>query len=61
MSLKSKIKVALSCANCGKTSEYTEEELAEAFPFSRERLKCRHCHRILSVCSFMVKGGKTWI
>jgi len=39
------------CSNCGKDSEYTEEELKAVFPFSRERLICKHCNHPLSVCS----------
>jgi len=40
----------LKCSNCGKDNEYTQKELDEVFPYSRERLNCRHCGHKLSVC-----------
>ena len=42
------------CSHCGKESEYSEEELKEVFPYSREKLICKSCGHTLSVCSWMV-------
>lgn len=42
---------SLRCSNCGKNSEYTQDELDEVFPYSRERLICKNCGHTLSVCS----------
>ena len=39
------------CSNCGSENKYTEEELEKVFPYSRERLKCRGCEHVLTVCS----------
>lgn len=42
------------CSNCGKENEYSEKELKESFPNSRETLICRHCNKTLSVCGGFV-------
>lgn len=39
-----------TCSNCGKENKYSKKELDKVFPFSRERLICRHCNHTLSVC-----------
>jgi len=44
------------CSVCGKISEYTQKELDEVFPFSRELLKCKHGNHPLSSCSGIVLG-----
>ena len=39
------------CSNCRFINEYTKEELEKVFPYSREKLKCRGCGHVLSICS----------
>lgn len=45
------------CSNCGKSNEYTQEEIDKVFPFSRETLICKKCKRVLSRNSWFVKNG----
>lgn len=38
------------CSNCGNWNIYTDKEMEEAFPYSRETLICKSCNHTLSVC-----------
>ena len=38
------------CSNCGAENEYSDNEVKNAFPYSREKLICRKCGKSLSVC-----------
>jgi len=44
----------IKCSNCGKESEYTEQEVKKSFPFSRELLKCKYCKKSFSVNSWFL-------
>lgn len=39
-----------TCSNCGAENRYSQKELEKVFPHSRERLKCKSCGHVLSVC-----------
>lgn len=47
------------CSNCGKSSKYTEREIDEAYPYSREKLICLHCKHFLSVCGGFIENIKS--
>lgn len=44
----------MECSNCGKKSGYTQEELDEAFPFSREKLFCKKGDHHLSTNGWFI-------
>ena len=45
--------IKMRCSNCYRYTEYSNTEITDEFPFSRERLICRHCMRPLSITSGM--------